>query len=146
MAISQYMETKVVTCPPDTTLTQSAKLMKSNNVGTIVVHRNGKPEGMLTDRDLAVKALANGKDCDTTLVTEIMSKPVATAKMNEGVYEVINKMKKSKVRRMPVVNPQGKIVGIISFGDIVGLLSDEFSSLSQAVLPYRTSSLTKKAA
>ncbi|MFM8312653.1 MAG: CBS domain-containing protein [Deltaproteobacteria bacterium] len=145
MAISQLMETKVVTCPTETTLSQSAKLMKSNNVGTIIVQKNGRPQGIVTDRDLAIKALANGKNCDTALVTEIMSKPVATAKIQEGIYEVINKMKKAKVRRMPVVNNQGKIVGIISFGDIVGLLSDEFSNLSEAVLPTKSSALKKAA-
>jgi CBS domain-containing protein len=145
MAISQYMETKVITCTPETTLSQSARLMKLNNVGTIVVHKNGKPEGILTDRDLAIRALAIGKNCETTQVKEVMTRPVVTAKAHEGVYEVISKMKKGKVRRMPVVNSSGKVVGIISFGDIVGLLSDEFSHLSQAVLPHRGTS-TKKAA
>jgi CBS domain-containing protein len=145
MAISQYMETKVITCPPETTISESAKLMKSNNVGTIVVQKNGKPEGILTDRDLAIRALASGKNCETTQVREIMTRPVVTAKAQEGVYEVISKMKKGKVRRMPVVNSSGKIVGIISFGDIVGLLSDEFSHLSQAVLPHKTGSAKKAA-
>lgn len=145
MAISQYMETKVVTCLPSATLKESAKLMKANNVGTVVVQKNGKPEGIITDRDLAVKCLANGKDCDSTLVTEIMSRPIVTVKLQDGLYEVIAKMKKSKIRRMPVVNNTGKVVGIISFGDIVGLLSDEFSDLSQAVLSHK-GHVAKKAA
>ena len=137
MAISQYMEAKVISCPPSTTLKESARLMKANNVGTVIVQRNGKPEGMITDRDLAVKALANGKDINNTTVSEIMSKPAVTASIKDGVYEVIAKMKKSKIRRMPVVNATGKVVGIISFGDIVGLLSDEFNDLSQAVLSHK---------
>jgi len=145
MAISQYMETKVVTCPATATLKESARLMKANNVGTVVVQKNGKPEGIITDRDLAVKALANGKDIETTLVTEIMSRPIVCSNLKDGVYEVIAKMKKSKIRRMPVVNASGKVVGIISFGDIVGLLSDEFSDLSQAVLSHK-SHVAKKAA
>ncbi|MFM8313660.1 MAG: CBS domain-containing protein [Deltaproteobacteria bacterium] len=146
MAISQYMETKVICCPPNATLSQTAKLMKTNNVGAIIVQKNGKPQGMVTDRDLTIKAMALGKNIDSTLVSEVMTRPVISAKAQEGVYEVISKMKKAKIRRMPVVDDSGKVVGIISFGDIVGLLSDEFSHLSQAVLPHRGSSTMKRAA
>ncbi len=145
MAISQYMETKVVTCPPTTTLKEIARLMRANNIGTVIVQNNGKPEGIITDRDLAVKALANGKNCDVTLVTEVMSRPIVTAKINDGVYEIIAKMKKSKIRRMPITNGVGKLVGIISFGDIVSLLSDELFDLSQAALSHKGHSSKKVA-
>jgi CBS domain-containing protein len=146
MAISQFMESNVVSCPPETTLTQGARLMKANNVGTIIIQKNGKPEGILTDRDLAIKALAVGKNCDATLVRDIMTSPVLSAKVSDGIYEVIDKMKQGKVRRMPVLNGGGKLIGIISFGDIIGLLSDELSRLSQAVTPYKSLSSSKKAA
>lgn len=119
--------------------------MKAKNVGTVVVQKNGKPEGIVTDRDIAIKGLGNGRDVNTTLVSEIMSKPIVTANIKDGVYEVIAKMKKSKIRRMPVVNASGKVVGIISFGDIVGLLSDEFNDLSQAVLSHKGHSIKKAA-
>lgn len=146
MAISQYMETRVISCPPNTTLSQSAKIMRSKNVGAIIVQKNGKPQGIVTDRDIAVKGIALGKNLDSTQVSEVMSQPVITATVNEGVYEVIGKMKKAQIRRIPVCDSSGKISGIVSFGDLVALLSDEFSSLSHAVLPHRSRTATKRAA
>lgn len=146
MAISQYMETKIISCLPSASIAEISKLMKTKNVGTIIVSKNGKPQGLVTDRDIIIKVIASSKNIESTTAADIMSRPVITAKTSEGVYEVIGKMKKSKVRRIPIVDQSGKMMGIVSFGDLVGLLSDEFSSLSHAVLPHRAPAITKRAA
>jgi CBS domain-containing protein len=81
-------------------------------------HSRGKLVGLITDRDIAVRAVADGKDCANTRVEDVMSVDLHTARPNDRVVDVIRKMADKQVRRIPVVNENGYLLGMISMGDI----------------------------
>ncbi|HEX6718180.1 MAG TPA: CBS domain-containing protein [Pyrinomonadaceae bacterium] len=125
----------------DSTLTEVARMMKQEDVGVIPVvqydvpagnGRNENPErnyegrnyargkliGLITDRDIAVRAVADNKDCASVRAEDIMSVDIYTAKPNDRVVDVIRKMGDKQVRRIPVVNDNDYLVGMISMADI----------------------------
>ncbi len=79
---------------------------------------HGKLIGLITDRDIVMRAVADGKDCATTRAEEVMSNDLHSARPHERVVEVIRKMGDKQVRRIPVVNENGKLLGMVSMGDI----------------------------
>ena len=97
-----------------------ARIMKDKDTGVVpVVDENGKKIlGMITDRDIVVRGIAEGRDLGNLKVNEIMSKSVRKVKEDTPVSEVLNLMSSSEIRRMPVVNNNDELIGIVSIGDI----------------------------
>jgi CBS domain-containing protein len=135
------MTKDLVVATRDTTLTEIALMMKQEDTGVIPVVEydatpgNGKSEsterrydgrnysrgkliGLITDRDIVVRAVAEGKDCTTVRAEEIMSVDIHTVRPNDRVVDVIRKMGDKQVRRIPVVNENGYLVGLISMADV----------------------------
>jgi CBS domain-containing protein len=124
----------------DTTIPEIALMMKQEDTGVIPVveydvqggngkleterkyegrnYTRGKLIGLITDRDIVVRAVADNKDCASVRVEDIMSVDIHTAKPNDRVVDVIRKMGDKQVRRIPVVNDNGYLVGMISMADI----------------------------
>ncbi|HEY3024704.1 MAG TPA: CBS domain-containing protein [Pyrinomonadaceae bacterium] len=96
------------------------------------IYGNGKLVGLITDRDIVVRAVAEGKDCHTTRAEEIMTTEVYTAKPNDRVIDAIRKMGDKQVRRIPVVGDNGNLRGIISMAD-VALETEEDRELAEAL-------------
>jgi len=120
---AQDIMSKNPTCvTPDTTLVDAARLMKTENIGVVpVVESKGSKRlvGVLTDRDIAVRAVAEGRDSSSTSVGHIMSSDVRTSAATDSVNDVMDLMGREQVRRIPVVDERGSLVGIISQADIV---------------------------
>ena len=120
---AQDIMTRNPTCvTPDTTLADAARLMKDENVGIVpVVESNDMRRlvGVITDRDIAIRAVAEGRDGVSTSVGHIMSPNVRTTTVDESVDGVMKLMGREQVRRIPVVDDRGVLVGIISQADIV---------------------------
>lgn len=107
---------------PDTSIADAARLMKEENVGVVPVvesESSKKLVGVLTDRDIAVRAVAEGRDGATTSVGHIMTSDVRTTAPTDSVKEVMDLMGSEQVRRVPVVDERGALVGIIAQADIV---------------------------
>jgi len=107
---------------PDTTLVDAARLMKDENIGVIPVVESESSRrlvGVLTDRDIAVRAVAEGRDGVTTSVGHIMTSDVRTSSTTDSVNDVMELMGREQVRRIPIVDDRGALVGIISQADIV---------------------------
>jgi CBS domain-containing protein len=107
---------------PDTTLVDAARLMKDENIGVIPVvesENSRRLVGVLTDRDIAVRAVAEGRDGVTTSVGHIMTSDVRTSSTTDSVNDVMELMGREQVRRIPIVDDRGALVGIISQADIV---------------------------
>jgi CBS domain-containing protein len=107
---------------PDTTLADAARLMKDENIGIVpVVESTGSRRlvGVVTDRDIAIRAVAEGRDGVTTSVGSVMTSDVRTTSADESVDAVMKLMGSEQVRRIPVVDDRGVLVGIISQADIV---------------------------
>jgi CBS domain-containing protein len=118
-------------------LTEAAALMRESNVGTVVVVEgsNGErsPIGMLTDRDIVVSVLAAGLSMDTLTVGDVMSKPVYCCSGSQDVFDAIAIMREHGIRRLPVLNIQGSLAGIIAADDIWTALAIQLSSLGEAM-------------
>jgi CBS domain-containing protein len=124
---------ELITCQPDAKISDVAKMMADHNVGAVLVldEDSDKPRGILTDRDIVVRCLAKNLDINDTTVENVLSESLATVKETDGIYDCIQKMRESGVRRMPVVDHEGKAVGVVSFGDLLAVLSEEFAALTE---------------
>lgn len=117
MKISQCMTREVRLADPEMTLREAAKLMADCDSGVLPVGESDRLVGMITDRDIAIRAVANGLGADAT-VGEIMSRDVRWCYEDDDSEEVLSTMADQQIRRMPVLNRQKRLVGIISLGDI----------------------------
>jgi CBS domain-containing protein len=117
MKVKEAMSTDVQLVHPDQTLREAARMMIEIDAGALPVAENDRMVGMITDRDIAVRAVATGKSCDTK-VRDIMSGEVLYCFDDEELTHVSRNMSDMKVRRLPVVNRDKRLVGVISIGDI----------------------------
>lgn len=109
------------TVTPDTGLQEVARLMQSEDVGIIPVVEAGGTSllGVVTDRDIALRVVAEGKDATSTKVSDVMSKGVRTCKESDSVDDVMELMGKEQLRRIPIVDDRGALVGIVAQADVV---------------------------
>ena len=124
MRISECMTPDVLTIGPDETLSDAAKLMLDEDIGVLPVEDGDRLVGMITDRDIAVRAVAAGLD-GSARVREVMSEKVLYCFEDQKVDEVAENMGDMQVRRLPVVDRRKRLVGIISTGDLAREVSAE---------------------
>lgn len=117
MKVSKFMTRDVQLASPTQTIREAAQLMAKLDAGALPVAQDDRLVGMITDRDIAIRAVAQGKSPDTT-VKEVMSQEVLYCFDDQEVKEIAHNMGDVKVRRLPVVNRDKRLVGIISLGDL----------------------------
>lgn len=137
MPISEICNREVVIVQRHNTILEAAQLMRQHHVGDVVVveERGGVrvPVGIVTDRDLVVEIMAPAIDQTVTTVGDIMVTELATVRENAGVSETIEYMRAKGVRRVPVVNDSGGLVGILTLDDLLELLAEELLALAKLV-------------
>jgi len=137
MPVGDICVREVVTATRETTIQEAARLMRENHVGDLLVldHTKGnrKPVGIVTDRDIVVAIVALGLDPSVLTAGDIMGPELETAPDDQGVFETISQMRRAGVRRIPVVNKQGYLVGIISIDDLIQLLAEEMGELAKLI-------------
>ncbi|HEY8219603.1 MAG TPA: CBS domain-containing protein [Methylobacter sp.] len=135
MSISEFCNREVVFATREMTLPEAARLMREYHVGALVVvdEVNGKrvPVGIVTDRDIVIEIIAQSLDLDEFSVGDIMGPQLVSVQEKDGVFETIRLMRTKGIRRIPVVNQEGGLVGIISADDILDLLADEMAELAR---------------
>lgn len=115
----EVMTSEPTCCTPDTTLDEVAKLMVAKNCGEIpVVDRLSRPIGVVTDRDIVCRIVAEGKNPIGHTASEAMSQPVVTVRASTPLDDVVSTMEKHQIRRVPVIDEQGCCAGIIAQADI----------------------------
>ena len=117
MRVSEAMSRDVRVANPGQTIRDVAKIMAEIDAGAMPVGENDRLVGMITDRDIAIRAVAQGKGPDTP-VREVMSQEVKYVFEDEDLEHVAENMSDIQVRRLPVVNREKRLVGIVSLGDI----------------------------
>ena len=117
MKVSEVMTRQVEVAGPDDTLQQAASRMAELDTGVLPVGENDRLVGMLTDRDIAIHAVAQGKGPETK-VREAMTPEVRYCLEDEDLDEVVRNMGENKVRRLPVMSRDKRLVGIVSLGDV----------------------------
>ena len=117
MKVSDIMTKRVVTASAEDTVQEAAKKMAGVNAGALPIAEGNRLVGMVTDRDIVVKGVARNKGLDTK-VGDIMTPEVRYCFDDQEIDDVMRNMGKLQVRRMPVVNREKKLVGILSLGDV----------------------------
>ena len=137
MAVGEICNREVVIAKKALSVVDAAQLMRKHHVGDLVVveERNGRrhPVGIVTDRDIVVEVVAAGVNPDALKVGDIMGPEVATVRESEGLFEALRYMRGKGVRRMPVVDRDGGLVGILTLDDLLGLLAEEMTELAKLV-------------
>jgi CBS domain-containing protein len=123
MKISEVMSPEVRIADPDDTIQDAAQIMEENDVGFLPVGEDDRLVGMITDRDIALRAVAKGKDPHTTLVRDVMTTKVLYCYDSDEVEAAADNMAELRVRRLPIVNADKRLVGVVSIGDIAFLHS-----------------------
>ena len=118
---NEVMTKDPVCCLPNDSVAKAAELMQSENIGSIPVIENRQSQklvGIVTDRDLALKIVAEGRDPKTTKVEAVMTHNVVTCRADDDLQKALDAMANHQLRRIPVVNNDNKIVGIIAQADV----------------------------
>jgi CBS domain-containing protein len=125
---------RVVAAHPNETLHEVAVLMQQHNVGDVVVVEARRPVGIVTDRDVALELGAHGRS-PATPVVRVMSTPAAVVHDRDGVFDITRAMLQHKVRRLPVVDDDGLLVGLVTLDDLLQLLGREMANLAESIRP-----------
>jgi len=103
---------------PQTTITEIARKMLDEDIGCVPVGENDRLVGMVTDRDIVTRGLARVKNCLDLVAKDVMTKPIVYARADEDVDDALHIMVKNQIRRLPVIDENKRLVGILSLGDI----------------------------
>src|SRR5580765_3442391 len=117
MKVSEVMTRDVATVRPDQTAREAAGFMLNADAGSIPVTDGDRLIGMITDRDIAVRGVAKGNGPET-LVRELMTNDVVCARPDDEIEDVANRMSEAQIRRLPVIDAQEMLCGIVSLGDL----------------------------
>ncbi len=115
------MTKDIVCCLPEDSVEHAATLMKAEDVGPVPVvesHESKRLLGIVTDRDLVLKVIAEGRNPKSTLVRDVMSSNPVTCRVDDDIDKALEAMSERKVRRVPVVDEQNRLLGIISQADV----------------------------
>ncbi len=137
MPISEVCNREVVIVRPGETVLEAAQLMRRHHVGDVVVveERGGRrvPVGIVTDRDIVLEVVAPQLDPAALRVSDIVTSGLVTIKKDAGLFEAIEYMHAKGVRRLPVVDDNGALIGILTLDDLIELLADEMTALARLV-------------
>lgn len=137
MTIGKICSREVVFVEEQASIPEAARLMREHHVGDLVVikEKNGKrvPVGIITDRDIVLEVIAEGVSMDDISVGDIMSDQLVTGREGDGLLETIKVMRASGIRRLPVVNDDNELVGILSVDDLLDLFSEQVVDLARLI-------------
>jgi CBS domain-containing protein len=117
-SIRDIMTSNPTTIEPDNSVVEAARIMKQQDAGVVPVTENGRLTGMVTDRDIAIRVVAEGKDPQSTTVREVASTDLVTVDPQQGLDEALRLMAQHQVRRLPVVEEDGRLVGVVAQADV----------------------------
>ncbi|GGD10637.1 CBS domain-containing protein [Aquisalinus flavus] len=116
--IRDIMTTDVTFATPGTSIAQAAQMMRDGDIGALPVGENDRLVGMITDRDIVIRCVAEGGDVNAADVRSAMTDTIRYCRENQTVDEVCRNMGDIQMRRLPVVNDEDRLVGIVSLGDL----------------------------
>ncbi len=118
MQIKEIMTKKPESLPPTTILKEAAEKMLKKDFGFLPVSENGKLLGVVTDRDITIRAVAKGLEADSTSLEDVMTKKVVICHENDDVHNAADLMKEKQIRRLVVLDKNEHICGVVTLGDI----------------------------
>jgi len=133
MPIEKLLRRPVTTLPPEASCAEAAAVLRDENIGCVVVAEQGRPIGVVTDRDLVVRVMACGEDPGKLQLNQVMSGEPVYLGGERGLAQVIGTMREQGVRRLPVVDERGELEGLVSLDDLLLVLADELGALADTV-------------
>lgn len=132
MSLREF-ERQVVSVSLETPVIEAARRMRDARVGCVVVSRDHHPVGILTDRDIAVRVVAEGRDPDKTRVSDVVTYDAITLQTSDTRQTALIRMREHGVRRLPIVNEEGKLAGMVTSDDLIALLARELLDLGAGI-------------
>lgn len=133
MSVGEFCNREVIIVEKQESVIEAAKLMRHHHVGDVVVVEEkdniNVPVGIVTDRDIVIEIIAEDVEPASVTVADIMSSELATAREEDELFEAIQYMRSRAVRRLPVVDAQGALVGILTVDDVLDLVTEQLSDL-----------------
>ncbi len=118
MKVRDVMHKGAVWVPPETPVSEIAKMMRDEDIGAVPIGENDRLIGMVTDRDIVCRGVADGRDVATLTARNVMTKSILYCSADEDTEDAVRIMEAKKVRRLPVINAKKRLVGILALGDI----------------------------
>jgi CBS domain-containing protein len=137
MLVGTICNREVVFVEPDSSIAEAARLMREHHVGGLVVVqvKSGKrvPVGIVTDRDLVIEVIAEGVEMGDITVGDIMSNQLVTAREGDDLLETIKLMRARGIRRLPVIDDDGALAGILTVDDLIDLFAEQIADLARLI-------------
>ena len=137
MKVKDAMHRGVEWREPGTPVKEIAKVMRESDVGAVPISEAGRLVGIITDRDIACRAVANGNDIDKLTAADIMTQGIIYCTEGEDVEDAVHLMEDNQIRRLPVLDDEKRMVGMLSLGDLTHSVSRELvGELAEAVAEH----------
>ena len=133
MSIEAYCQRELCSVQPSATLREAAERMLEAGVGCVLVLEDGRPSGLLTDRDLALRVLCDRLDAGAVRVAELGLSPPVTLRGDHPLGEAVRFLRRRRFRRLPVVDGEGRVIGILPADDMLRVVVGELAGLAAAV-------------
>ena len=133
MTLARFAASPLATITTEHTVREAARTMRDRRVGCLVVTRAGHTAGIVTDRDLVVRVVAEGIDPATALVGDYVTYDPVTVSLHDGIETAVERMREHGIRRLPIVNEAGHAVGIVTADDLLALLGGELGALCEGI-------------
>ncbi|MGH7850149.1 MAG: CBS domain-containing protein [Thermodesulfobacteriota bacterium] len=134
MSLGHICRRDVVTVSPDMTVSEVTRIMEDKNLGSVIVTGGDDKFGIVTDRDIALRVVNRCLDPVRTPIEDVMTQDlVLTLREDMGLFEALEQIRKSAVRRFPVVDVDGRLTGIITLDDIIRLLGKEIAGVASVI-------------
>ena len=148
MPVGEISIREVIICSRSTSIQEAAQLMRQYHVGDLVVvdESDGKrtPVGIVTDRDIVTSVIALKLDPAVFSAGDLVNREIITMREDQGVFDTIKQMRMHGIRRMPVVDQGGALVGIVSIDDLIQLLAEEMGNLAKLISKEQTQEADRK--
>lgn len=148
MPIGEICTREVIVCSRSTSIQESAQLMRQHHVGDLVVVDESEdkrmPVGIITDRDIVASVVAVKLDPTVFSAGDLVSREIVTMREDQGVFDAIRHMRMHGIRRMPVTDQGGALVGIVSIDDLIQLLAEEMGNLAKLISKEQSQEVDRK--
>ena len=125
MKVKDVMHRGVTWVEPTISIREIARRMRDDDIGSVPIGENDRLVGIVTDRDIICRGVANGADCNALTARDVMSKPIIYCRADDDLELAIRIMEKNKIRRLPVIDKDKRLAGILALGDISEIVGQD---------------------
>ena len=125
MKVKDVMHRGVTWVEPTISIREIAQKMRDDDIGSVPIGENDRLVGIVTDRDIICRGVANGADCNALTARDVMSKPIIYCRADDDLELAIRIMEKNKIRRLPVIDKDKRLAGILALGDISEIVGQD---------------------